>query len=222
MTTSIQPGWYDDPEDPSGQRYWDGQAWTPHRQRKPMPAQSSAPNLPPPPPGQAPYVPPPPNQQASWGAPGYQPAGPPAQKSNNAVVLIVAIVAIAVLAVGGFFAYRHFGKSNSSSPQDQIKALIQAEADGYNRSSAIAFNPALECKANASEYQGQTPDELRQLRAQSGNVTGSVTNIQVTGDQATGDVTWKFAGADEPQTQSAKFVKEDGRWKDCTPPDASH
>lgn len=32
--TTPQPGWYDDPENPNGQRYWDGQNWTPHRQRK--------------------------------------------------------------------------------------------------------------------------------------------------------------------------------------------
>lgn len=32
MTTPA--GWYDDPESPTAQRYWDGQNWTPHRQRK--------------------------------------------------------------------------------------------------------------------------------------------------------------------------------------------
>lgn len=35
MTTPNQPGWYDDPQDSNAQRYWDGQDWTPHRQRKP-------------------------------------------------------------------------------------------------------------------------------------------------------------------------------------------
>lgn len=34
MTTPHQPGWYDDPQNPNAQRYWDGQNWTPHRQRK--------------------------------------------------------------------------------------------------------------------------------------------------------------------------------------------
>jgi hypothetical protein len=58
--TSPDPGWYDDPEDPNAQRYWDGQEWTPHRQRKATsaaagqtatqtPQQPSAPPLPPPP-----------------------------------------------------------------------------------------------------------------------------------------------------------------------------
>ncbi len=36
MTTPSQPGWYDDPQDPNAQRYWDGRGWTSHRQ--PWPA----------------------------------------------------------------------------------------------------------------------------------------------------------------------------------------
>ncbi|MGH3967827.1 MAG: DUF2510 domain-containing protein, partial [Mycobacterium sp.] len=48
MTTTRQPGWYDDPNDATAQRYWDGQNWTPHRQRKPAsaphpPTQAQAP-----------------------------------------------------------------------------------------------------------------------------------------------------------------------------------
>ncbi|WP_082964149.1 DUF2510 domain-containing protein [Mycobacterium sp. E796] len=35
MTTPNQPGWYDDPQDPNAQRFWDGRTWTPQRQRKP-------------------------------------------------------------------------------------------------------------------------------------------------------------------------------------------
>jgi len=46
MTTLDQPaGWYDDPQDPNAQRYWDGQGWTPHRQRKPMWGSTSAPAI---------------------------------------------------------------------------------------------------------------------------------------------------------------------------------
>ncbi len=62
MTTPDQPGWYDDPHDSNAQRYWDGQDWTPHRQRKPIsqrvqrPAAPVAPRQPPPPP---PNLPPP-------------------------------------------------------------------------------------------------------------------------------------------------------------------
>jgi hypothetical protein len=57
--TTPQPGWYDDPENSSAQRYWDGQRWTPERQPKansgptPPPPVAAAP----PPPGAA--LPPP-------------------------------------------------------------------------------------------------------------------------------------------------------------------
>ncbi len=37
MTTPNQPGWYDDPQDPNAQRYWDGRGWTPHRQQRRAP-----------------------------------------------------------------------------------------------------------------------------------------------------------------------------------------
>ena len=65
MTTSTQPGWYDDPEDANGQRYWDGQAWTPHRQRKPASQPAPAPSLPPPQPAPASNVAYPPRRRSS-------------------------------------------------------------------------------------------------------------------------------------------------------------
>jgi hypothetical protein len=46
--TTPQPGWYDDAEDANAQRYWDGQQWTPHRQRKPKSGPLPVPTLPPP------------------------------------------------------------------------------------------------------------------------------------------------------------------------------
>jgi hypothetical protein len=73
MTTSLQPGWYDDPQDPNTLRYWDGQGWTQDRQPKPI----TQPMQPPPPPA------PPPQQQPHWpppsGGPAASPVGPPAQ-----------------------------------------------------------------------------------------------------------------------------------------------
>lgn len=59
--TSIEAGWYEDPEDARAQRYWDGAGWTPHRQRKAavQPTNSSAPPPPPaPPPPSGPPLPP--------------------------------------------------------------------------------------------------------------------------------------------------------------------
>jgi len=64
MTTPTQAGWYDDPSNPSAQRYFDGNDWTPYRQRKaagaptppPVPSQTAAYTPPPTPPS---YAPPP-------------------------------------------------------------------------------------------------------------------------------------------------------------------
>ncbi|WP_082973250.1 DUF2510 domain-containing protein [Mycobacterium sp. E2327] len=111
MTTPNQPGWYDDPRDPSAQRYWDGRTWTPHQQRKPdartarppvmppqqsPPAPSAAPTqvtpLPPRPPGSnlpsaaqtraAPLPPQPPPRGTAPTAPPHPPL-PPSQAPNR-------------------------------------------------------------------------------------------------------------------------------------------
>lgn len=65
MTAPAQPGWYDDPENPDAQRYWDGQNWTPHRQRKNTASTQpeAAPAAPPPPP---PMPPPPVGGPKPW------------------------------------------------------------------------------------------------------------------------------------------------------------
>jgi hypothetical protein len=90
MTSATPPDWYEDPEDASAQRYWDGQTWTPHRRRKPRSEQSSAPSAPPPvlaaaaPSG----FPPPPVQQAPAVAAGQQPPGFAVQQPSNPGVIV--------------------------------------------------------------------------------------------------------------------------------------
>ncbi len=114
MTTPHQPGWYDDPQDANAQRYWDGQDWTPHRQRKPAARQAQEPvestpppppppNVPPPPP--TPNMPPPPPTQA-------QPPAAPRVKSRAikvgfvlaglALVLVIAALVAGRVALGTF------------------------------------------------------------------------------------------------------------------------
>ncbi|MEZ5216029.1 MAG: NINE protein [Ilumatobacteraceae bacterium] len=39
--STTPAGWYPDPQQPGGQRYWDGATWTEHRQPPPVPALSS-------------------------------------------------------------------------------------------------------------------------------------------------------------------------------------
>jgi Protein of unknown function (DUF2510) len=109
--TTPQPGWYDDPEDSNSQRYWEGQYWTPHRQRKPLspqtpPVRPTPPppsNVPPPPP-RPPNLPPPPppDQLAQWPPPGQPPVGSPLQRLRTPVVVSALI---AVLAVAGVLMY---------------------------------------------------------------------------------------------------------------------
>ncbi len=48
--TSVAPGWYKDPADPTTQRYWDGEGWlgaalppTPRRRPDPHPPRSRRP-----------------------------------------------------------------------------------------------------------------------------------------------------------------------------------
>jgi hypothetical protein len=221
MTSSTQPGWYDDPEDANGQRYWDGQAWTPHRQKKPVSQAPAAPSFPPPQPTSAPgFAPAPPPQQAGWQPPGYPPPGPPSQGSKTPIVLI-SVLAVAIVVVGGvFFAWKKHVFSTPSSNEDQIRWVVQHEEDDIN-ASRFAFDPQVECKAQ--EAGDKKMEKMGpKILAKTGKWKYSVANIHVTGDSATADVTVKFAKLPEkPKTSSFQFVKEDGKWKECSAPDSS-
>jgi hypothetical protein len=78
MTTPNQPGWYADPQDPNAQRYWDGQDWTPHRQRtSASPPSTGAPGLPPS--QRLPPMPPPPPAPVDYPSEAWQGTGMPFQ-----------------------------------------------------------------------------------------------------------------------------------------------
>jgi Protein of unknown function (DUF2510) len=112
MTTPDQPGWYDDPDDSNAQRYWDGQKWTPHRQRKPHSPQAQAPVTPTAPAPPPPNLPPPPNQPVQ-----KQPPAASRRRRRRAPIALIAL--IAVLAVAGALAYKfvlpRFSTSSSGS-----------------------------------------------------------------------------------------------------------
>jgi hypothetical protein len=76
MTTPNQPGWYDDPQDPNAQRYWDGRGWTPHRQHRP-----------------------PPGPESPRGTGQMAHAGPPAVEGSTARMSVTAWIVVAGLVV---------------------------------------------------------------------------------------------------------------------------
>ncbi|WP_131805992.1 DUF2510 domain-containing protein, partial [Mycobacterium alsense] len=97
MTTPTEPGWYDDPQDSNAQRYWDGQDWTPHRQRKPnvhARRPPVTPQQPPPPqppsgaPTQAVHLPPPPSPSPSPYADAPTKAAPMPSRSAGMTVTV--------------------------------------------------------------------------------------------------------------------------------------
>ncbi len=100
MTTPRQPGWYDDPHDSTAQRYWDGQDWTPHRQRKPLSHQTQAPVTSTPPQPPPPDLPPPPMP----GTPTQSPitTKPPSGRSKAGFVIagLALLLVIAALVAG--------------------------------------------------------------------------------------------------------------------------
>ena len=133
--------------------------------------------------------------------------------------MIGAIVAVIVLGVGGFFGYKYFNKP--SSPEDQIRAIVQKKADEFNATN-YSYDPQLVCKANVAEDEKEFK-QARKLTSKTGTVSISVANIQVTGDSATADATFKFQKLpDATKTESSKFIKEDGKWKSCDPPSSSN
>jgi Protein of unknown function (DUF2510) len=209
MTTSGQPGWYDDPHDPSAQRYWDGQNWTPHSQPKSFPpAAAVAPETYAPP--SYPVLPAAPDPYGAWAAPVQpQPVGPRARPSwVLPVILIVSVLGVLTLVGGGMVLFAFARSDKPASDQDKIKALVHDFTDDYNRSDPDAMR-SLMC----SESKKLKSDALRRVRAESGPLTTSVSDVQVTGDSATAEVETKQKSKTDSDTWH--FSKEDGAWKVC-------
>jgi Protein of unknown function (DUF2510) len=124
-----QPGWYDDPEDSRGQRYWDGGNWTPNRRRNPI-------SQPPPPHGlPAQSAPPPPYQQS----PSPLPGGGPPKKSRTPTVIAAVIGAVAVLAVIGWLASPS-EKGNQGSPNTSNQGSTDTGNQGSNSGHTKSYN----------------------------------------------------------------------------------
>jgi len=131
-------GWYPDAEQPGGQRYWDGIAWTEHR----VPAQPAAAPEPPiatPAPITSAPTAAPTTSAPAYGAPvatapvtpTYGMVGPPKRKGRGCLIAVLAVVGLIVLVV--VIAAISGGKSGSSSAPSSPGAT----ADGGTQAAGL-------------------------------------------------------------------------------------
>jgi Protein of unknown function (DUF2510) len=211
MTTPGPAGWYDDPDNPKAQRYWDGQDWTARLKRKPVRRPPSPPVDPPPIPTPEPIVP----EPFTWVAPPTAASG---------TVVIKAIGAVALVVIGGFSAYKlisgsshgHQVSGNSGEQQiaansddDQIKHLVAAWTDDLNNRDLPGLT-SLMCSGSAS----QLPHNVFYTRDKIGPLSSAVSNVVVRGDQASASITSTWSnGTHNAETDT--YGKQNGSWKIC-------
>jgi Protein of unknown function (DUF2510) len=225
MTTPDQPGWYDDPEDSNAQRQWDGNDWTPHRQRKPIsrptpqPIVRPPPPLPPPSPSALPppplpppspsALPPPPHAPPSGlppppppglppppsGAPPSSAGYPPPPLGGPPQRSRTPIALIGVVAVIAVLAVAGVLVYKFVLPR-------LSPPEDQIRTVVKAVNDEMNkadgaglARSTCAGADPLTSDELRQQREQHGTIATSVTDIRVTGDRATGTITDTWSDA---------------------------
>ena len=132
-------GWYDDPEQPGQQRYWDGNAWTEHRApgtAAPTPPPAAAPAPTPPPAGPPAPTPPPAAAAATAGAPlmapppGAAPAPTPAKSSNKALWIVLTVLGLfLVLIIVAIAAVTLLGKNADATTkvEDNLRTGLQSD-----------------------------------------------------------------------------------------------
>ncbi len=116
--------------------------------------------------------------------------------------------------LGGFFGYKILfansdeGAHSAKSDEDQINALVQTwTADLNNRD--LEGLKSLMCSGSAS----QLPQDLFSTRNKIGPLSSSVSNIKVTGDQATASITsTRSNGSHNGETDT--YGRENS-WKIC-------
>ena len=110
--------------------------------------------------------------------------------------------------------------SSGASAEDQIKATVEAFETAFNSADAEDYLAQV-CAEQAKQETVETVEQqLLFAKAFAGKVTFEITNIQVDGETAQGDllvtVSSPDASSDDP-SDSTKFIREDGKWKLCEP-----
>jgi len=178
MTTPDQPGWYDDPQNSNAQRYWDGQNWTPHRQRKnttptmrdPV---SVVPPPPPPPPPSSPLPPP-----AAWMTPldqlgphtdkvrphvtkGQQPWSGLSQRGKIAFTAAgLVVVVIALIFSTHLFGSGGAGKDSSTDGASGSTAAADTSSQSYQMGLKSGTNGPAEMAAFGYDAIGDQPGQV--------------------------------------------------------------
>lgn len=116
------------------------------------------------------------------------------------------------LALAGVLVYKFV---YPGTPEDQIKAVVQDLADGMNNADSTRV-ASLMCTQDRILSALLTADYLRQRRDEKGIATFSVTDIHVSGDQATAQVTETWSKeSTQGKPKAGSFDKESGDWKVC-------
>ncbi len=138
----------------------------------------------------------------------------PADKPTMAPFL--GALAIIVLVVIAIVAFNVFGGSEETTDQ-QLRAAVVGQNDALQRRDYADFQ-GFTCRAKQRT-------EADVLAGQDGSVEKSgeryvdvVSDLRVTGDQATVKVTYHFAkNPDAKSSAEVALVREDGAWKVCAP-----
>jgi|GEM_PF-4853508 len=107
-------------------------------------------------------------------------------------------------------------ESAALGPQG-LADLLAEQFTGATPESLLAVSTAV-VDQNEPAYHDAMLDVVKQIYSLK---LDKIDNIEVDGDTATADTTLtQTMGAQPPQTQTTKvtLVREDGEWKDCTPP----
>ncbi|HEY7052733.1 MAG TPA: nuclear transport factor 2 family protein [Mycobacterium sp.] len=172
--------------------------WTPE------PGWTPDPSWPPAPPGWQFWI-----DDSAAGWPPVAPVPPPRKHTARNVLIGVGAVIAVVVAV--IVALAAIGVFASKSDEDKIRDVVSDVQDAWNRSDydTVVSHFCAKSRSNSSE------DNFKDSRSKSGTIKFKISSIKVDGDNAKVDVTETYSKRSDPDTETLKFTKEDGKWTLC-------